>query len=605
MRTKADLCTRQHTWIDTSRIRRWLDRCDQTHGHECLRSYLQKRDSDLKNILLVDVEEGCLVQLPSTTRYFALSYVWGQIAAVTETRKDNIDALRKKGSVTIESTLLRLPETIRDALRLLRRLGERYLWVDRLCIVQDDEKNKLLHVLNMDTIFLNAYCTIVAADGTDANWGLPGVGSGSCPRHFPPQRTLNIGGFLIQTAADAKWKNSHHATRGWTFQEMFLTRRYIVFSRNTVVWQCQKSIWQEDCSEKLGCIPWISTEMTLHMDPWPNLFAWSTAVKEYNTRNLTFPKDMQTAFAGVEKSLEKSFPRGFIYGLPEFFFNLAMLWQPGPDSSSRRGAQHRTISGYAVPSWSWMGWTGEIDNDFVLYTVKYWRYVEWSRSDAFNPHVELEPLFDWYQVDPYTGNQRRIRNDYHEWRARARASAVPPDGWTRNVSTDGIEYYTTAAAPDLAFRYPIPKAAEIPPEPAQLSWPPYLQFRSHRAKFKIAAHDKRDRQDVIMVDARGSKSGGLRVILRDPEAALIGQECELVAISKVRGKINNFVCWPGFPREVVEDFNEEMDSDNLYEFYNVLWIKWEGEYAVREALGHIEKSAWERQDLEEIDVQLR
>lgn len=521
---------------------------------------------------------------------------------------DNIDMLCQKGSITVDSLLVQLPETIRDALRLLQRLGERYLWVDRLCIVQDDEENKLLHVLNMDTIFMNAYCTIVAADGTDATSGLPGVGLGSCPRQLT-QRSLNFGHYSFQSISNTQLKESHHTTRGWTFQEMFLARRYIVFHQNTVFWQCKQSAWQEDYSGhwdpgSLELLEW--NHLTLHNESWPNLSEWSTAVNEYNTRNLTCPEDMQRAFAGIEKSLEKSFPAGFIYGLPEFFFDLAMLWQPDSNSSSRRGAQYRTISGYAVPSWSWLGWKGHISHSITLEISDYRLLTMKVRMFDYFQHLNLEPLFDWCQVDPYTGNQRRIRNDYHghERRARARASsALPPDGWTRHNHHKRFEYYTTATAPGIAFPCPIPTAAELPPEPAQLSWPPYLQFRSYRAKFKIAAHAKRKREDVIVVDARGSKSGGLRVILGDPEAALIGQECELVAISKGQGIIEECLKWAGFPEEVAKD--SKLRGLHVYEFYNVLWIKWEGKYAVRKALGHIKKSAWERQDLEEIDVQLR
>lgn len=516
----------------------------------------------------------------------------------------NIDMLCKRGSITANSTLVQLPETIRDAIRLLQQLGERYLWVDRLCIVQDDEKNKLLHVLNMDAIFMNAYCTIIAADGTDANRGLPGVGSGSCPRKLP-QRYLNFGDFSMQRIADAGLKKSHHTTRGWTFQEMFLTRRYIAFSHNTVFWQCQNSRWQEDCSEEWG--GWsrgLVKQMTLHLKSWPDLSEWSAAVEAYNTRNLTFPKDVQTAFAGIEKSLENSIPGGFIYGLPEFCFGLAMLWQPSLDSSSRRGEQYRTISGYAVPSWSWLGWTGQISNAILLEVSGYWTRYNVFLDQLFDEYCVLEHLFDWYQVDPYMGNRRRIRNDYYEWRARAEASALPPNGWTRNVDDNGSNFYTTASAPDVVFQYPVPTAAEFPPEPAQLSWPPYLQFRSYRAKFKITGH-WRDRKEVFVADALESRSGCLRLHLCDSEAALIGQECELVAISRGRRASYAFGPWPSFPSELVANSKENPSWRDGYEFYNVLWIKWEGEYAVREALGHIEKSAWERQDLEEIDVQLR
>lgn len=44
--------------------------------------------------------------------------------------------------------------------------------------------------------------------------------------------------------------------------------------------------------------------------------------------------------------------------------------------------------------------------------------------------------------------------------------------------------------------------------------------------------------------------------------------------------------------------------DEVYEFYNVLWVKWEGNHILREGVGRVEKSIWEQQDLEEMDFEL-
>jgi hypothetical protein len=49
--------------------------------------------------------------------------------------------------------------------------------VDALCIVQDDEQSKHIEMSRMDQIYRNAYLTIIAAAGKDANAGLPGVSS--------------------------------------------------------------------------------------------------------------------------------------------------------------------------------------------------------------------------------------------------------------------------------------------------------------------------------------------------------------------------------------------------------------------------------------------
>jgi hypothetical protein len=73
----------------------------------------------------------------------------------------------------------KLPETIRDAIDFVRQFGERYLWVDALCIVQDDTENIKDLMGKMDLIYRGAIFTIIAAAGAGAESGLPGVQPGS------------------------------------------------------------------------------------------------------------------------------------------------------------------------------------------------------------------------------------------------------------------------------------------------------------------------------------------------------------------------------------------------------------------------------------------
>ncbi|KAF6804772.1 tol protein [Colletotrichum musicola] len=56
-----------------------------------------------------------------------------------------------------------LPKTIRDALEVTRGLNVRYLWVDIVCVVQDDEADRREQICQMDMIYGHAAVTIVAA----------------------------------------------------------------------------------------------------------------------------------------------------------------------------------------------------------------------------------------------------------------------------------------------------------------------------------------------------------------------------------------------------------------------------------------------------------
>jgi hypothetical protein len=123
---------------------------------------------------VIDVDEHCLTKLPPKGRYFALSYVWGGVDQ-PQTKLENVKKLCTPGGLDrIGGTI---PKTITDAMSLVRLLGERYLWVDALCIVQDDNASKRSMIDSMHIVYQNAFLTLIAATGTDANAGLPGVSS--------------------------------------------------------------------------------------------------------------------------------------------------------------------------------------------------------------------------------------------------------------------------------------------------------------------------------------------------------------------------------------------------------------------------------------------
>ncbi|KAK0639955.1 heterokaryon incompatibility, partial [Cercophora newfieldiana] len=166
--------------------------------------------------------------------YVALSYVWGSAAGLSSTR-GNIDALKRPGSLWLAQR--DLPAVITDAMALVAGMGERYLWVDRLCILQDDGDTKMAAINQMDVIYENALLTIVAAEGADASAGLPGVGRR--PR-MQAQRCDVIGPRLkmivpheLDALRSTKW-----ASRAWTFQEYLASPRRLIFVNGQIAFRC-------------------------------------------------------------------------------------------------------------------------------------------------------------------------------------------------------------------------------------------------------------------------------------------------------------------------------------------------------------------------------
>jgi hypothetical protein len=76
-------------------------------------------------------------------RYFALSYVWGEAQGkCLNATKSNIAALREAGSLPAEPLGASLSFSIEDAVRVCWKFEEQYLWVDSLCVIQDDPEDK-------------------------------------------------------------------------------------------------------------------------------------------------------------------------------------------------------------------------------------------------------------------------------------------------------------------------------------------------------------------------------------------------------------------------------------------------------------------------------
>ena len=157
-------------------LRFWIENCQDRHKGET-----QSSQKDPIDIILIDVQDGCLTEADTSRRYLALSYQWGKIPKFDslEVKKDNLDKLKEKGSLFRSNTMLQ--ETFRDAITLVENIGERYLWIDRLCIKQDDLPHFEANVNHMDLIFGRSLATIVKMTGESASEQLPGVIPGSRP----------------------------------------------------------------------------------------------------------------------------------------------------------------------------------------------------------------------------------------------------------------------------------------------------------------------------------------------------------------------------------------------------------------------------------------
>jgi hypothetical protein len=190
----------------------WLKTCQESHSDRC--QYTTQLVPFKRPARVIDVKTHCIINNPEG-EYLTLSYVWGQKTKsnpIQTALKSNIKFLQQGGALS----RLRLPNTILDAMYACSQLGYRYLWVDALCIVQDDEEDVKKQIACMSDIYSGAFLTIIAASSEHSNSGLPGVLWGP-PR--TPQLVTNFEGvemIEILPLIDDVLRRSNWRTRAWT-----------------------------------------------------------------------------------------------------------------------------------------------------------------------------------------------------------------------------------------------------------------------------------------------------------------------------------------------------------------------------------------------------
>lgn len=217
-------------------LKEWIRSCDDDPSHErCLQGkYLSVATVPTR---LIDVQDGLrLVTSLSdkTTKYVALSHCWGRLEDIQRfcLFKDNIDQFH--ASITFDL----LPQNFKDAVIVTRGLGLQYLWIDSVCIVQDDAKDWQIESAKMEEVFSSACVTLSAVSATSSLEGFLGERS---TRAYIQLETENHQPLYVSPSID----DFHHdvelgdiSKRGWVLQERALSRRSIYYTSTQVYWEC-------------------------------------------------------------------------------------------------------------------------------------------------------------------------------------------------------------------------------------------------------------------------------------------------------------------------------------------------------------------------------
>jgi hypothetical protein len=235
-----------------------VEDCHQNHGL-CRRRFVPEESEYYLPLRLLDVDNGTTstVSLVATmdlsvpsVEYLALSHCWGGIAAFS-LREDNIKAM---GSIKISD----LPRNFDDAISIARRLRVRYLWIDTLCIVQDDEEEWKFESTNMGLVYANAKCVISATGSEDSNGGcyqFRDLHRNDCVVHQTGKRQLVVRSqthTTLRTLFQEKVEGAPLTKRGWAFQERYLASRILHFCSGSVLFECNDVIASDHDHAKLS-----------------------------------------------------------------------------------------------------------------------------------------------------------------------------------------------------------------------------------------------------------------------------------------------------------------------------------------------------------------
>ncbi|GAP91509.1 putative heterokaryon incompatibility protein [Rosellinia necatrix] len=655
-------------WIDVDLLRGWRARCERQHGAECGGDRVGGLGAAaaagvvVQPKWLIDVVRGCISphdDRQPPRRYLALSYTWGRQAADFGAWKRNVEQLQQPGALLPDgggAMAVQVPATIRDAMGVTRQLGETYLWVDRLCIVQDDDDDLHDALRQMHLIFSGSALNIIAEAGRGADHGIRGVRGVSRPRSVAQTRVRLGGETLVSLEGEAaarRWRppseHDYHR-RMWTFQEYLFSRRRLVFGgAGTAAWECGRARWVEHLR------PHAADDARDHhrreaRDPvgrglasrMPSLHDLGAIVGAFNRKVLTYPEDVLFAFSGMQAMLARhKFPAGgLLYGLPEFYLDVALLWHfdgPQRQQAAEERKRRRPSPQFRgdplrdkLPSWSWMGWEAAVrfpvDSEF-----------ESSILTGFDGAGFVAPVAKWFTLEsPVSETGREIESRWHYFRALD--SDMLPDGWSREPRSLGSYYskrqtpksppefaYSHVFEPSRFFWYPVPLASPNEVKHVQVQTQ-YLRCETSRAFL----YKKQDRTSEFahwntpITDGDRNRIGGLQSV-RPPEHRLSEiyepqlEKIELVAI--VKGWIMKDYHQPlEYPNPAHHysrpDANHQLslqEASNEWEkmvarkldCYYVLCVEWEGGVAYRTGAGFVFADAWEKyKDVEPVRLVL-
>ncbi|KAI0899950.1 HET-domain-containing protein [Annulohypoxylon nitens] len=404
--------------IDINLINHWLRLCTIDHG-ACCNGENTGPSTEPRNLLVIDVKQKCITQLPAGAEYLALSYCW-PAQGMFQTLLANIDELSCPEA--LNKRWDELPGVIQDAIDLTFDLNKTYLWIDALCIVQDDQTRKMTQILQMDRVYVSALATIVPTLETlDADQACRGIPRYNTKVKTREQKVALVQGMHLAVSFESasgiiNW-NTRWGRRAWTYQECLLSRRILFFTESQVYFQCRHSMFCEDCAGEIhstdvyfapntnlwnpGALKDADGQLqlgygTLHLPrelyvtDEQAIAAYNGYVESYTSRQSTYMSDTLVAFRAIQNVLRYTMQTSFLYGIPEKYLDAALLFTICVDKPRAEQSIQDYPLNPTLPSWTWAAWNCDVNYVSYFPRMCLHREVDWFLICGESYSIALE-----------------------------------------------------------------------------------------------------------------------------------------------------------------------------------------------------------------------
>ncbi|KAJ4249838.1 hypothetical protein NW762_012181 [Fusarium torreyae] len=304
-------------------------------------------------LIVIDEDEPRLCADTSaickSTPYASLSHCWGLKKFLTLTKSNFSDFTKCIPSKD-------LPKTFQEAIHIARTLGFKYIWIDSLCIIQDDAEDWKHESVRMGSVYGRSGLNIAATSASDGqvgclfdreeNWRCQVLLGKDGPTSrlyecFPP-------GLLEQPIDEIPLMS-----RAWVVQERFLSPRTLHFTKQQIFWVCRSltacEIWNEG-------IPRVQHYLNCSLDlpkgdDWLSRSGWPSIVEQYSSCRLTFGRDKLVAISAIAQLIQRDTPDEYIAGMWKNELAAQLCW------GTSRGQRYDPA---VAPTWLWASNSGSI-----------------------------------------------------------------------------------------------------------------------------------------------------------------------------------------------------------------------------------------------------